>query len=103
LRIDTASEARTITLGDYDGNGIADIAYTEAVGSHQRLMISYGTADRPLAPIEVGEFPSIIGVTRIQLADSIDQLSLAADSRCCSRRPAGSRRSRCCTAAPIAR
>lgn len=79
LRLDTASEAQTLTLGDYDGNGIADIAYTEAVGSHQRLMISYGTSDRPLAPIEVGEFPSIIGITRVQFPDSIDQLSLAAD------------------------
>ena len=38
LRLDTASEATTLTLGDYDGNGIADIAYTEAVGSHQRLI-----------------------------------------------------------------
>lgn len=79
LRLDTASEAGTLTLGDYDGNGIADIAYTEAVGSHQRLMISYGTADRPLAPIEVGEFPSTAGITRVQLPDSIDPLSLAAD------------------------
>jgi hypothetical protein len=79
LRLDTASEATTLTLGDYDGNGIADIAYTEAIGSHQRLMISYGTADRPLAPIEVGELPSIAGITRVQLPDSIDPLSLSAD------------------------
>lgn len=79
LRLDTANEATTITLGDYDGNAIADIAYTETVGSHQRLMISYGTADRPLPPVEVGEFPSILGITRLQVPDSVDQLSLSAD------------------------
>jgi hypothetical protein len=79
LRLDTASEATTLTLGDYDGNGITDIAYTEAIGAHQRLMISFGTADRPLAPVEVGEFPSIIAIARLQFPDSIDQLSLAAD------------------------
>ena len=79
LRLDTASAVSSVTLGDYDGNGLADIGFTESQEDHERLMIAYGTPDRPLAPVSVGAFPEIISVTRIQRPDSIDYLGIAED------------------------
>jgi hypothetical protein len=79
LRLDTASEVTTVTLDDYDGNSIKDIAYTERIGDHQRLMISYSTTDQPLPPVETGTFTDIVSVVRMQLYDSVDILQLAAD------------------------
>lgn len=79
LRLDTASEATTLTIDDFDGNGINDIAFTERQDDHQRMMISYGTPDRPLDPVSVGVFTDVREVVRIQFTDSIDQLGVAAD------------------------
>jgi hypothetical protein len=79
LQIDTAGEVTNVTVGDYDGNGIQDIAYTERISTHQRLMIAYGTPDRPLAPVSVGEFADIASVTRIEFPDSVDVLGRAED------------------------
>ena len=45
-RIDTAGAVSTISIGDFDGNGKIDVAYTEPVAGHQRLMIPY-TTGRP--------------------------------------------------------
>jgi hypothetical protein len=79
VRIDTTSDVTTITTGDFDGNNIADIAYTEDLGDHQRLLVAYGTPDRPLAPVSVGVFDDIIDVGRIGFPDSVDYLGLADD------------------------
>lgn len=79
VRIDTASEVTSLTVGDYDGNRIVDIAYGEASSDHERLLVSYGTPDRPLTPTSVGVFAKGFSVTKFGIPDSVDYLGLADD------------------------
>jgi hypothetical protein len=79
LRVDTASRVTSITTGDYDGNGVPDIAYTETAVGHQRMMIAYGTSDRPLPPVQVATFSDVASVTPIAFNDSVDRLGIADD------------------------
>jgi hypothetical protein len=79
LRIDTASQISALALGDFDGNGVRDIAYTETEGDHHDLMIAYGTADRPLDPIQVGTLSGVGSLTPIQFPDSVDTLGIVED------------------------
>ena len=79
VRLDTASRITSLTIGDYDGNGIEDVAYTELIDEYQRLSVAFSTPDRPLEPVAVGAFPSNISIVRLQVPDSLDPQSLAAD------------------------
>jgi hypothetical protein len=79
VRVDTTSEVTSITVGDFDGNRIADIAYTEDLGDHQRLLVAYGTPDRPTPPVSVDVFAAVADVTKIGFPDSVDYLGLADD------------------------
>jgi hypothetical protein len=79
LRLDTASRVTSITAGDHDGNGVPDIAYTETAIGHQRMMIAYGTRDRPLPAVQVATFSDVASVTPIELVDSVDRLGIADD------------------------
>lgn len=79
VRLDTASRVTSLTIGDYDGNGVDDIAYTELIDSYQRLEVAYCTPDRPLEPVPMGAFPNNISIIRFAIPDTVDQQSLAAD------------------------
>ncbi len=79
FRIDTASTITSLTLADVDGNGVRDIAYTEKVGDHHAMLVAYGTADRPLAPIQVATFSGVGAVSVLQFPDSVDTLGIAED------------------------
>ncbi|MGE0872874.1 MAG: FG-GAP repeat domain-containing protein [Kofleriaceae bacterium] len=79
LRLDTASPVSSITIGDYDGNGSSDVAYTEQLTAFQRLMIAYGTPDQVLPPTMAGAVGSVVSLTRLAVPDSVDRLSLADD------------------------
>lgn len=79
VRLDTASRVTSLTVGDYDGNGVGDVAYTELIDAYQRLEVSYGTTDRPLEPVAMGAFPNNISVVRFSIGDSVDQQALAKD------------------------
>jgi hypothetical protein len=79
LRYDTASRVTSLTVGDYDGNGIGDFAYTEAAIGHQKLYVAYGTTDRHLAPLQVAAFHDVASVTPFEFRDSLDNLSVADD------------------------
>jgi hypothetical protein len=79
LRVDTASEVTSLTIGDFDGNGIGDIAYTETGPGHQQMRIAYGTPDRPTEPIHVATFSGVSSVTPLSFPDSVDTLALADD------------------------
>jgi hypothetical protein len=78
-RIVTQSVPRQLKLGDFDGNGLADIAYTEGVGQRERLLMAYGTRDRPLPAVEIAVFDRIVTLSRIDLPDSIERSGLALD------------------------
>jgi hypothetical protein len=79
LRFDTAANVTTMTIGDYDGNGINDIAYTEAAIAHQKMYVAYGTTDRHLPPLQVAAFADVATVTQFEFGSSSDQLSIADD------------------------
>nr|MBA3540749.1 VCBS repeat-containing protein [Deltaproteobacteria bacterium] len=74
-RVDTASRVTSTTVGDFDGNGVADVAYVEPVEGHQRMMITYGTRDRLLEPIEVSSFREVLAVGVVGIPGSLDQLN----------------------------
>lgn len=72
-RIDTVAPVARIVVGDYDGDGADDIAYTEKIAPQdERLMVAYGTSGPPLAPVERGAFHAVIGLCPVQVADSLD-------------------------------
>ncbi len=72
-RIPTNGTPSHIVLDDYDGNGIADIAYLDGLASGSQLMVAYGTRDRPAAAVPVASFASpVFAVLPIQIPDSID-------------------------------
>ena len=79
LRYDTASRVTTITIGDYDGNSIGDLAYTETAIAHQKMFVAYGTPDRHLAPLLVAAFANVATVAKLEFPDSTDNLSVADD------------------------
>lgn len=79
VRLDTASRVTSLTVGDYDGNGVEDIAYTELLDEYQRLEVSFSTTDRPLDPVTVGAFPNNISIVRLSVPDTLDPQGLAAD------------------------
>ncbi|HEY5926165.1 MAG TPA: VCBS repeat-containing protein [Kofleriaceae bacterium] len=79
VRVDTASTVTHLTVGDYDANHIADVAYGERFGDFERLMVAFGTPDRPLAPTSMGTFPGILSLTKMGFPDSVDYLNLADD------------------------
>lgn len=79
LRVDTASRITSLTIGDYDGNGVEDIAYTELIDAYQRLEVAFSTTDRPLAPVSMGAFPNNISIIQFSIGDTVDQDSLATD------------------------
>lgn len=79
VRVDTASTITHLQVGDYDGNRIADIAYAELFASYERLMVAFGTTDRPLPATSMGIFPGVIAMSRIGFPDTVDYLNLADD------------------------
>jgi hypothetical protein len=79
VRVDTASTITHLQVGDYDGNRIADVAYAELFASHERLMVVFGTPDRPLPATSMGIFPGVIAMSRIGFPDTVDYLNLADD------------------------
>ena len=69
-----------LELGDYDGNGAGDIAYAELEPSGRgRLLIAYGTRDRPLVGSPIGTFSRIVGMCVFQTPDSTDQEDIVDD------------------------
>ena len=62
VRYDTVAHPRLMFAGDFDGNQIADLAYIERLAYGDRLMVAYGTTDRPLAPIEMATFHDVVSM-----------------------------------------
>lgn len=79
VRLATHAPPQALTIGDFDGNGAADIAYVERGSGGDALMIAYGTADRPLPAAEVAGFGSLRALAPIQLVDSDDPFDQIAD------------------------
>jgi hypothetical protein len=69
-RVDTATKVTTMATGDFDGDGIKDLEYTEQLADHERMMIAYGENHRLGTPIEVATFKSINSVARLTFPTS---------------------------------
>jgi len=78
-RIATSGPVTHLVTGDYDGNTVDDVVYTEREASAERLVVSYGTHDRPLAPINAGRFLNIVGFLPTNVADSLDPARIIQD------------------------
>lgn len=63
VRYDTVTHPHKMFAADFDGNHVADLAYTEPLPFGERLMVAYGTTDRPLAPIQMGVFRNVVEMT----------------------------------------
>lgn len=79
VRFDTAGDVSRLLPGDYDGNFRSDIAYVERIDGRDRLMIAYGTSDRPLAGQAVGTFENLFSMIRVEFPDSTDPFGIVAD------------------------
>lgn len=69
-RVDTATEVTQMSTGDFDGDSIKDLEYTEKLADHDRMMIAYGENHRLGAPIEVATFKNITSVARLTFPTS---------------------------------
>ncbi len=79
VRFDTDETVKRVLPGDFDGNRKTDIAYVERVGEADRLMIAYGTSDRPLPGQAVGTFEDLFSLIQIDIPDSTDPFGVVSD------------------------
>jgi hypothetical protein len=63
VRYDTVAHPHKMFAADFDGNHVTDLAYTEKLPFGERLMVAYGTTDRPLAPIQMSVFRDVVEMT----------------------------------------
>lgn len=78
-RIDTAAEVSHVAIDDFDGNGLADVAYAELTGDHQRLMVAYGTHDGLIPPIEMASFAGVSAMNGLGAITAEDTASRDSD------------------------
>ena len=62
VRYNTLAHPRLMLPGDFDGNHIPDLAYSERTTYGERLLVMYGTHDRPIAPVEMATFRDLIAL-----------------------------------------
>ena len=79
-RIDTDEPIANFVVGDYDGDEVADIAFTERFAElTERLSVVFGTRDLPLPPTVFGTYSYIVGLCPIQVDDSLDRQNVITD------------------------
>ncbi len=79
VRFDTDEVVERVLPGDYDGNSRTDIAYVESVDGVHRLMIAYGSSDRPLPGQAVGSFEGLFSMIRVNIPDATDPFEVVDD------------------------
>lgn len=79
-RIDTDEPISNFVVGDYDGDEVSDIAFTEQLGpSNERLSVVFGTRDLPLPPVVFGSYSLVVGLCPMQVEDSLDRQNVITD------------------------
>jgi hypothetical protein len=79
VRLPTEAPPTHLVVANFDGNRTDDIAYVEARGSGEALMIAYGTSDRPIPATDVAELDQVTALVPVALADSVDPDSVVSD------------------------
>lgn len=62
VRYDTVAQPHLMLPGDFDGNQIPDLAYSERTTYGERFLVMFGTQDRPTAPVEMATFRDLIAL-----------------------------------------
>jgi hypothetical protein len=79
VELGTAQLPHDLLTGDFDGDGIGDITYTEALAKGERLMIAYGTRDHVLPPQFVSTFNDVELTRVLHLQNSADPTGTRVD------------------------
>ena len=77
--VQTDGAVGAVALADFDGNGTADVAYTEQLLDHTQLSVAFGFPGQEITQIVEGAFPAVLALTPIGIADSSDPESVIAD------------------------
>jgi hypothetical protein len=75
----TAGVVTTIAIGDFDGNGTSDIAYTEQLLDHVQLSVGFGEPGDNFTPVVEGAFSATSSMITIDIPDSNDPASVISD------------------------
>ena len=75
----TAGVVTSIALGDFDGNGTSDIAYTEQLLDHVQLSVGFGEPGNNFTPVVEGAFSATSSIIPIGIADSNNPASVISD------------------------
>jgi hypothetical protein len=70
--IDTTGVPLNVVTGDFDGDGVGDVTYTEKLANGERLMIAFGGHDGIQPPRFVSMFINVVEATSINLESSAD-------------------------------
>jgi hypothetical protein len=91
FRVGTQDQVKMLATGDFDGNGLPDVLAVERVttptAAFDRIVIAYATRAQLLPPVAVGEFNSLLALTKVQLIDSTDQTGVVDDVAVIDQRP----------------
>ncbi|HEX4454515.1 MAG TPA: VCBS repeat-containing protein [Kofleriaceae bacterium] len=75
----TAGVVTSIAVGDFDGNGTSDIAYTEQLIGHVQLSVGFGEPGNNFTQQVEGAFSATSSMVPIDIADSNDPSSVISD------------------------
>jgi len=75
----TSGVVDQLAIADFDGNGAADVAYTERLLDHEQLSVAFGNPGRDIEQIAEGAFPSVVSLAPVNISDSSDPQSVIAD------------------------
>ncbi len=78
-RLETAGIVTAMAIGDFDGNGVNDVAFTEHLLDHDRLSVAYDTPGRTQTTIAQGTLDRAVSLVSFQLQDSTDPVGVVGD------------------------
>ncbi len=77
--VGTTGTVTSTQIADYDGNGLADIAFTETLIGHDGLSVAYSDPGHTLTIAHQGVFAKVRSVSTVDVSDTSDPSALIAD------------------------
>jgi hypothetical protein len=78
-RLDTTGVVANAYIDDYDGNGLADIAYVENLLGHQSLSVAYSMPGHAFDKVTAAQFVDVLSIIPLQVPDSSDPFGAIGD------------------------
>ena len=94
IRMPTAGTPTSLAVGDFDGNGIPDLAFGELLAGSERLLVAYGTPDRLLEPIHAASFREVLSIAPVNVRAGDDPTAVVIDLGVLDRVPGASKENR---------